>query len=149
MSLTSFFADLLHLCLTDFSCPPLISGCLNCYWSSLFLLFPVISLVYAGGCPACLMFYFPCNFFFYHLNALWSQSFFTPWIVTLLKNLFKILSVWLRHHSVTKYFYIMASYTISAFRFNLQYCLLIIAFSVYNCHEILFSYRKKREIVST
>lgn len=85
-------------------------------------------------------------FFFYHLDALWSQSFFTPWIVTLLKNLFKILSVWLCHHSVTKYFYIMASYTISAFRFNLQYCLLIIAFSVYNCHEILFSYRKKEKL---
>lgn len=50
----------------------------------------------------------PLSFF---LLSLWclmvqqTQSFFTPWTVTLLKHLFKIISVWLCHHIVTKYFY--------------------------------------------
>lgn len=120
----------------------------------LIFLFPVMSLLYAGGCIACLMFYFPCHFFLLSLGCLMVQqiqSFFTLRTVTLLKHLFKIISVWLCHHSVTKYLYTMASYTISAFGFNLQYYMLIIAFSVYSYHRILFSYRKKRkkEIVST
>lgn len=74
----------------------------------------------------------------------WTQSFFILWTVTLLKHLFKIISVWLCHHSFTKYFYTMANYTISAFGFNLQHFMLITAFFIYNYPKILFSYRKKK-----
>lgn len=66
-----------------------------------------------------------------------TQSFFILWTVTLLKHLFKIISVWLCHHSFTKYFYTMANYTISAFGFNLQHFMLITAFFIYNYPKVL------------
>lgn len=148
MSLTSCFANLLHLCLTCCSCPPLISELSHLL---------VIHLIFVVSSYAfCICRRIHCLFdallpllsFPLSLECLMvqqTQYFFTLWTVILLKHLFKIISVWLCYHSIAKYFYTMASYTISAFGFNQQYCMLITAFSIYNCHKILFSYWKKKE----
>lgn len=148
MSLNSFFADLLHLCLTDCSCPPLISEVSHLLLTQLiFVVSSYVSCI-CRRMPCLFDVPLPLSFFLLSLGCLvvkQTLSFFTPWIVTLLKHLVKILSTWLCHHSATKYFYTTASYTISEFGSNFQYCMLIIAFSVYNCHKILFSYTKKKK----
>lgn len=62
-------------------------------------------------------------FVFLSLGCLLVQrllSFFTPSIVTLFKHFCKILCVWLCHHSVTKYLYIIESYSISVLGFKLD-----------------------------
>lgn len=153
MSLTSFFANLLHLCLTCCSCPPVISEVPH------LLLIHLIFVVSSYAFCICRRIHclfdalLPLLSFPLSLECLMvqqTQYFFTLWTVILLKHLFKIISVWLCYHSIAKYFYTMASYTISAFGFNQQYCMLITAFSIYNCHKILFSYwKKKREFFST
>lgn len=103
MTLTSFYSDWLHLCLKGCPCPPLISevshllliqfvfvvsSYSSCIYRRMHCLFDVLLLL---------------SFFLLWLGCLMvlqTQSF---WTFTLLKYLFKIISVWLCHQSVTKY----------------------------------------------